>query len=67
MEHRKKKLLFIMTGTIALVVLTLILTLSFLVKPPKAQVEAFASSILGLDVRIEGKASFALFRVLAYR
>jgi uncharacterized protein involved in outer membrane biogenesis len=57
----KKKVLFIITGVIALVVLAGILALLLNLKTFRPQIEAAASTALGMDVRIKGRMGIALF------
>ena len=57
----KKKVLFITTGVITLVVLAGILALLLNIKAFKPQIEAAASTALGMDVRIKGRMGIALF------
>jgi AsmA protein len=61
MHLHKKKILFITTGVIALVVLAGILALLLNIKTFKPQIEAAASTALGMDVRIKGRMGIALF------
>jgi hypothetical protein len=51
----KKKVLFVTTGVIALVVLSGILALLLNIKTLKPQIEAAASTCLGMDVRLKGR------------
>jgi AsmA protein len=60
----KKKVLFIITGAIALVVLAGILVLLLNLKTFTPQIEAAASTALGMDVRIKGSIGIAFFPVL---
>jgi uncharacterized protein involved in outer membrane biogenesis len=60
----KKKVLFIITGVIALVVLAGILALLLNLNTFTPQIEAAASTALGMDVRIKGSIGIALFPVL---
>jgi uncharacterized protein involved in outer membrane biogenesis len=60
----KKKVLFIITGVIALVVLAGILVLLLSIQAFKPQIETAASTALGMDVRIKGRIGIALFPVL---
>lgn len=55
----KKKVLFITTGIITLVV-AIILALLLDIKAFKPQIEAAASNAVGMDVRIRGRMSIAL-------
>jgi len=57
----KKKVLFITTGIIILVVFAGILGLLLNLKAFKPQIEAAASAALGMDVRIKGRTGIALF------
>jgi uncharacterized protein involved in outer membrane biogenesis len=57
----KKKVLFITTGVIALVVLAGILALLLNIKAFTPQIEAAASTALGMDVRIKGRMGIDLF------
>ena len=57
----KKKVLFITTGVITLVLLVGILALLLNIKAFKPQIEAVASTALGMDVRIKGGMGIALF------
>jgi uncharacterized protein involved in outer membrane biogenesis len=57
----KKKILFITTGVITLVVLAGILALLLNIKAFTPQIEAAASAALGMDVRIKGRMGIALF------
>ena len=61
MALHKKKVLFITTGVITLVVLAGILALLLNIKAFKPQVEAAASAALGMDVRIKGRMGIAFF------
>ena len=61
MALQKKKLLFITTGVITLVVFAGILALLLNIKAFKPQIEAAASTALGMDVRIKGRMGIALF------
>jgi uncharacterized protein involved in outer membrane biogenesis len=56
----KKKALFITTGVITLVVLAGILALLLNIKAFKPQIEAAASTALGMDVRIKGRMGISL-------
>jgi uncharacterized protein involved in outer membrane biogenesis len=60
----KKKVLFIITGVIALVVVAGIFALLLDLKTFTPQIEAAASTALGMDVRIKGSIGIALFPVL---
>ena len=60
----KKKVLFIITGVIVLVVLAGILALLLSIQAFKPQIETAASTALGMDVRIKGSIGIALFPVL---
>ena len=57
----KKKVLLITTGVITLVVLAGILALLLNIKTFKPQIEAAASTALGMDVRIKGRMGIDLF------
>jgi uncharacterized protein involved in outer membrane biogenesis len=61
MALHKKKVLFITMGVITLVVFAAILALLLNIKAIKPQVEAAASTALGMDVRIKGRMGIALF------
>jgi AsmA protein len=61
MALHKKKVLFITTGVITLVVFGGILALLLNIKAFKPQIEAAASTALGMDVRIKGRMGIALF------
>jgi hypothetical protein len=61
MALHKKKVLFITTGVITLVVLAGILVLLLNIKAFKPQIEAAASTALGMDVRINGRMGIAFF------
>jgi uncharacterized protein involved in outer membrane biogenesis len=61
MALHKKKVLFITTGVITLAVFAGILALLLNIKVFKPQIEAAASSALGMDVRIKGRMGIALF------
>ena len=61
MSLRKKKVLFITTGVITLAVLAGILALLLNINAFKPQIEAAASTALGMDVRIKGRVGLALF------
>jgi len=61
MAIHKKKVLYITTGVITLVVFVGILALMLNIKGFKPQIEAAASTVLGMDVRIKGKVGIALF------
>jgi uncharacterized protein involved in outer membrane biogenesis len=61
MAMHKKKVLFITTGVIALVVFAGILALMLNIKAFKPRIEAAASTALGMDVRIKGGIGIALF------
>lgn len=61
MAFHKKKVLFITTGFITLVVFAGILALLLNIKVFKPQIEAAASSALGMDVRVKGAMGIALF------
>jgi len=57
----KKKVLFITTGVITLVVLAGILALLLNISAFKPQIEAAASTALAMDVRIKGRMGIAFF------
>ena len=61
MSLHKKKVLFITTGVITLVVFAGILALLLNIKAFKPQIEAAASTALKMDVRIKGRMGIALF------
>jgi len=61
MALHKKKVLFIATGVITLAVVAGILALLLNMKAFKPQIEAAASTALGMDVRIRGKMGINLF------
>jgi uncharacterized protein involved in outer membrane biogenesis len=61
MAFHKKKILFITTGVITLAVIVGILVLLLNIKTFKPQIEAAASTALGMDVRIKGRMGIALF------
>ena len=61
MAIHKKKVLYITTGVITLVVFVGILSLMLNIKGFTPQIEAAASNVLGMDVRIKGKVGIALF------
>ena len=61
MALHKKKVLFITTGVITLVVFAGILALLLSIKVFKPQIEAAASTALRMDVRIKGGMGIALF------
>ena len=61
MTLHKKKVLFITAGVITLVLLAGILALMLNIKGFKPQIEAAASTVLGMDVRIKGGMGIALF------
>jgi AsmA protein len=61
MVLHKKKVLFITMGVIALVVFAITLALLLNVKVFKPQIEAAASSALGMDVRIKGTMGITVF------
>jgi AsmA protein len=64
MALHKKKVLFITTGVIILAVLVGILALLLNLQNFTPQIEAAASTALGMDVRIKGSIGIALFPVL---
>ena len=57
----KKKVLFITTGVITLVVIAIILALLLSIQAFKPQIELAASTALGMDVRIKGRMGIAFF------
>jgi AsmA protein len=61
MALHKKRVLFITMGVITLVVFAGILALLFNIKAFKPQIEAAASTALGMDVQIKGRMGIALF------
>jgi uncharacterized protein involved in outer membrane biogenesis len=61
MALHRKKVLFITTGVITLAVFAGILALLLNIKVFKPQIEAAASTALGMDVRIKGRMGIALF------
>ena len=61
MIFHKKKVLFVTTGVIALVVIAIILALLLSIQAFKPQIEAAASTALGMDVRIKGRMGIDLF------
>ena len=61
MTLKRKKVFFITTGVIALVVFALILVLLLNIQVFKPQIEAAASNALGMDVRIKGRVGIDLF------
>jgi len=61
MTLHKKKVLFIIAGVITLVVFVGILALMLNIKGFTPQIEAAASTALGMDVRIKGKVGISLF------
>jgi hypothetical protein len=61
MPIHKKKVLYITTGFITLVVFVGILALMLNIKGFTSQIEAAASTALGMDVRIKSKAGISLF------
>jgi len=63
MALKKKKVLFITAGVITLVVFAGILVLLLDIKAFRPQIEAAASTALGMDVRIKGGMGIALFPV----
>ena len=60
----KKKVLFITTGVITLVVIAIILALLLSIQAFTPQIETAASTALGMDVRIKGRMGIAFFPVL---
>jgi len=61
MAIHKKKVLYITTGVITLVVFVGILALMLNIKGFTPQIEAAASTALGMDVRIKGRVGISLF------
>jgi uncharacterized protein involved in outer membrane biogenesis len=61
MAIHKKKVLYITTGVITLVVFVGILALMLNIKGFTPQIEAAASTALGMDVRIKGKVGISIF------
>ena len=61
MALHKKMVLFMTTGVITLAVFVGILALLLNIKAFKPQIEAAASTALGMDVRINGTMGIALF------
>ncbi|MDH3875782.1 MAG: AsmA family protein, partial [Desulfobacteraceae bacterium] len=61
MAIHKKKVLYITTGVITLVVFVGILAVILNIKGFAPQIEAAASTALGMDVRIKGKVGISLF------
>jgi uncharacterized protein involved in outer membrane biogenesis len=61
MTRRKKKVLFITIGVITLAVVAGVLALLLNIKAFKPQIEAAASSALGMEVRIRGRMGIDLF------
>jgi len=61
MVVHKKKVLFITTGVITLVVFAIILALLLNMQAFKPKIEAAASNALGMDVRIKGRVGIDLF------
>jgi uncharacterized protein involved in outer membrane biogenesis len=61
MTPHKKKVLFITMGVITLAVIVGILALLLNIKAFRPQIEAAASTALGMDVRIKGSMGIALF------
>jgi AsmA protein len=61
MTLKRKKVLFITTGVIALVVFAITLALLLNLQVFKPQIEAAASTALGMDVRIRGRLGIDLF------
>jgi uncharacterized protein involved in outer membrane biogenesis len=61
MSIHKKKVLYITTGVITLVVFVGILVLMLNIKGFTPRIEAAASTALGMDVRIKGKLGISLF------
>ncbi len=61
MTLKRKKIFFITTGVIALVVFALVLALLLNIQAFKPQIEAAASKALGMEVRINGRLGIDLF------
>ena len=61
MTLKRKKVFFITTGVITLVVFAVILALLLNIQAFKPQIEAAASKALGMDVRIKGGLGIDLF------
>ena len=61
MTRKRKKVLFITTGVISLVVFAIVLILLLNLQAFKPQIEEAASSALGMEVRIKGRLGIALF------
>ena len=61
MAIHKKKVLYITTGVITLVAFVGVLALMLNIKGFTPQIEAVASNVLGMDVRIKGKVGIAFF------
>jgi uncharacterized protein involved in outer membrane biogenesis len=61
MAIHKKKVLYITTGVITLVVFVGIIALMLNIKGFTPQIEAAASTAMGMDVRIKGKVGIAFF------
>jgi len=61
MTLKRKKVLFITSGVIILVVFAIVLVLLLNIQAFKPQIEAAASTALGMDVRIKGRLGIALF------
>jgi AsmA protein len=61
MAIHKKKVLYITTGVITLVVFVGIIALMLNIKGFTTQIEAAASTAMGMDVRIKGKVGIAFF------
>jgi uncharacterized protein involved in outer membrane biogenesis len=61
MTLKRKKIFFITTGVIVLVVFAIILVLLLNIQAFKPQIEAAASKALGMDVRIKGGLGIDLF------
>jgi len=62
MTLKRKKVLFITSGVIILVVFAIVLVLLLNIQAFKPQIEAAASTALGMDVRIKGRLGIALFQ-----
>ncbi len=61
MTHKRKKVFFITTGVITLVIFAILLVLLLNIQTFKPQIEAAASNALGMDVRIKGRLGIDLF------
>jgi AsmA protein len=61
MASKRKKVFFIATGVITLVVFTIVLALLLNLQALKPRIEEAASNTLGMEVRIKGRLGIALF------